>query len=92
MVTPCRSVSRASGTCCTPSWYGGGGGGWQWRTRTWELGAWAQFGRPSLHTRNDTNTLEHSNRCGQVTGLKCWHLRDDCQFYTRRNFEFAMRR
>lgn len=26
-----------------------------------------------------------------VTGLKCWHLRDDCKFYTRRNFECAMR-
>jgi len=26
-----------------------------------------------------------------VTGLKCWHLRSACRFYTKRNFESAIR-
>jgi hypothetical protein len=26
-----------------------------------------------------------------VTGLKCWHLRDGCTFYTRRSLDYALR-
>ena len=26
-----------------------------------------------------------------VTGLKCWHLRDECDFYPKKHFENVMR-